>query len=460
MPKSLMLLTLILLILTVAPTIAQDPTVGESGVGDTYYPELGNTGYDVLHYTIELSVDVENNFIDGSTTLTAQTTQDLSTFNLDFYGLEISELLVDDSPANYARDDTELIITPTELLTDGEEFTVTVVYSGNPIPYPDPGVHHRDVGWLTFDAGMFVFDEPSGAMTWFPSNNHPTDKATFTFRITVSEPYAVAANGIPQEPVQNGNTTTYIFEASDPMATYLAAVNIAELQLITDEGPDGLPIYNYYPPDVPDRVIREFDTVPDMLAFYSDVFGPYPFESIGAVIMQDRRYSNAIENQTLINYGQNGVDQETIAHELVHQWFGNSVSVKTWQDMWLSEGFASYGEALWFGHSLGADQYDFIIARYYSVLSRSNYPPPTDPTANNIFNLTVYYRGALTLHALRVEVGDELFFDILRTYYDRYQYANASTADFIAVAEEVSEQDLTALFQAWLYDAELPPMPE
>ena len=460
MRKFLMLPTIIVLILTISPSFAQDPTIGDSGIGDPYYPELGNTGYDVLHYTIELNVDVEDNFIDGSTTITAQTTQDLTTFNLDFYGLEISDLSVDNVPATYTRDDTELIITPAEKMLTNTEFSVTVTYSGHPIPYPDPGVHHRNVGWLTFDAGMFVFDEPSGAMTWFPSNNHPTDKATFSFRITVPEPYVVAANGIPQEPIPNGDTTTYIFEASDPMATYLAAVNVAEFQLIRDEGPNGLPIYNYFPPDAPDRVIREFDIVPDMIAFYNDIFGLYPFESIGAVVMQDRRYSNAIENQTLITYGQNGVDQETIAHEMAHQWFGNSVSVETWQDMWLSEGFASYAEALWFEHSLGADQLDFIMSRYYSSLSRSNAPPPTDPTPDDIFNITVYYRGALTLHALRLAVGDEAFFDILRTYYERYQYANASTADFMAIAEEVSGQDLSALFEAWLYDAELPPMPE
>lgn len=459
MRRALMLLTLLLLILTISPIAAQDPSVGADGVGDSYYPQLGNTGYDVRHYTIELDVDVENNFIDGTTIIQAQATQDLTTFNLDLYGLSISQILVDDDPANYTRDGIELIITPEQTLTADQLFTITIAYSGNPEPFPDPGVHHRQVGWIEFDAGIFILDEPSGAMTWFPSNNHPTDKATFTFNITVDNPYVVAANGLLQETTDNGDTTTYHFEATDPMATYLAAVNISEFQVITNEGPDGLPIRNYFPLNAPNRIINEFDTTPDMIAFFSDIFGPYPFEAYGAVVLNDRRYSGAIENQTLSTFGQNGVDQEVIAHELVHQWFGDSISVKSWQDMWLNEGFATYGAALWFENQFGAEQLDFTMSSYYNSLSRRNHPPTADPTPEDIFNITVYYRGAWTLHALRLEVGDEVFFDILRTYYDRHQYGNASSADFIAVAEEISGQDLTDFFQAWLFDRELPPQP-
>jgi aminopeptidase N len=296
-------------------------------------------------------------------------------------------------------------------------------------------------------------------MTWFPCNNHPTDKATFSFYISVSEPYVVAANGILQDEIEDEDRTTYIFEASDPMATYLAAVNVAEFQLIIDEGPEGLPIHNYFPPDAPQRVISEFETVPDMIAFYSEIFGPYPFESIGVVVIPDSRYSGAIENQTLITFGLNAVGEEIIAHELVHQWFGDSVSVATWQDMWMSEGFATYGAALWLEHSQGHGAFEQTMASYYDALSFTTHPPPTDPTPEDIFGITVYYRGALALHALRLEVGDEAFFDILATYYDRYQYGYASTADFMAVAEAVSGRDLGELFQAWLFDAELPPMP-
>jgi aminopeptidase N len=421
-------------------------------LGDPYYPGQGNVGYDALHYTIDLTVDALNNTVAGTTTIDARATDNLSSFNLDLHGLQISEVTVDGSPAAFSRSADELTVEPPDLLSQGEVFTVIVTYSGVPEPVDDPGVPWADVGWLHFGDAIHVVSEPSGAMSWFPVNNHPTDKATYTFRVTVNEAYLVAANGLLTEEIDGGEMRTYVWEASDQMASYLAAIHIGHFDRVDATGPGGLPIRNFFPPDAAEWTTEPFARTAEMIEFYGDLFGPYPFEAYGAMVM-DVPFPGALENQTLSAFGEDAVDELTIAHELAHQWFGNSVSVASWPDIWLNEGFATYSEALWLEHSEGPGALEGMMAELYAVVQEFG---PDVPPANDLFHLSVYLRGALTLHALRLEVGDEAFFEILRTYYDRFEFRNASTFDFVAVAEEVAGRELDGLFDAWLYGAEMP----
>jgi aminopeptidase N len=433
--------------------------VGADGLGDSFYPQMGNGGYDALHYTIDLTVDVDSNTIAGTTTIEAQATQDLGAFNLDFLGLEIGDVLVNDTPADFGRDGSELTITPSDVLLEGDAFTVAVAYSGEPDPVDDPGVPFAQIGWVAYEPGVFVLSEPSGSMSWYPVNNHQTDKATYTFRITAPKPYAVAANGLLKEEIDNGDTTTYLWEASDPMASYLATVNIAEFDLVTKEGPDDLPIRNYFPPGIDKETVAPFSLTADMIEFYSSFLGPYPFEAYGVVVM-DTHFSAALENQTLSVFGLAAIDESVVAHELAHQWFGDSVSPAQWQDIWLNEGFATYFEVLWLEHTKGVEAANGLVSYWHEFLASEQTPAPADPPIEELFGTSVYLRGAWVLHALRLQVGDEVFFDILRTYYERFQYSHASTDDFIAVAEEVSGEDLGEFFDGWLFSDEIPPMPE
>jgi aminopeptidase N len=428
------------------------------GLGDSYYPQLGNSGYDVQHYHIDLEVDVADNVIAGATTIRAVATADLPTFNLDLLGLDIQSLTVDDQPADFTRDGHEVIITPSATLVTGTDFTVTVAYAGSPAPVNDPGVPFTTVGWKSYPDGIFTTSEPSGAMNWFPSNNHPLDKATFTFEITVDAPYIVAANGLLQDEIENADgTTTYIWEASDRMATYLAAVYISDFQIETETGPDGLPIRNYFPADASPAMMDVFDPTAAMIAYFSSILGPYPFEAYGVVVLDDNAFPAALENQTLSIFGRSSLNEGTVAHELLHQWLGNSVSLADWRDIWLNEGFATYFEGLWIEHSAGDAAFAAYIDALDSFMRSASLPPPGDPTVSGLFGASVYVRGALTLHALRQAVGDEPFFAILRAYYDRFQGGNVTTDDFIAVAEEISGQSLTGLFQTWLYAEAVPP---
>jgi aminopeptidase N len=460
-------------------TVTAQP--GAAGLGDPYDPLLGNGGYDAQHYTLDLTVDVDANTISGTVTMQALATQDLSTFNLDFIGFDISHVTLDGNPADYRRavdHSRELTVLLPEPVRSGELFTATVSYSGEPTPF-DTESTSFSIGWIHYEGGIFVASEPDGAASWYPVNDHPSDKATYTFLITVPEPYVVAANGRLQAVVDRGETNTYHWEAHDPVASYLVTVNIAEYVLQTGEGPNGLPIRNYFPPNLAQDAAHDFERTAEMIRFFNGLFGPFPFEAYGVAVIGEVPF--ALETQTLSVFSSATVtgkrEAETIvAHELAHQWFGDSVSPALWEDIWLNEGFATYAQELWIEHTEGSQAFEEDIRSLYNIVSgglwddlspterrarmAEEFPPPGAPSPAKLFNRSVYFRGALTLHALRLRVGDPVFFGILSMYHDRYRYGVATTADFVAIAQEVSGQELDALFQGWLYDEQVPDIPE
>ena len=444
-------------------------TPGASGLGDSLYPGFGNSGYDAQHYTLDLNVtDVATSTLIGKTTIDAKATQALSSFNLDFIGFTIDSITVNGQPATYSRIGQELTITPETPLGDDEAFTVEVAYQGAPTPIDSVAFTFSvPTGWVIVDDGNFVLSEPDGAANFYPVNDHPLDKAAYTFRITVPNDFEVAANGVLEQTIDNGSSTTFLFEARDPMVSYLTTVNIASgFRLETDEPVNGVPIRNYFAEGIPEELLKPFDLQPEMLAFFSETFGPYPFELYGAVVV-NAETGAALETQTLSIFGLDTLErdsiEETVAHELAHQWFGDSLALSDWRDIWLNESFATYSQGLWVEHSQGGkpaldswvtDQYNFIAEQFDSLVV------PGDPPADDLFNAAVYEWGALGLHALRLEVGDAAFFDTLQTYYDRYKGSNVTPQNLIEVAEEVSSSDLTALFDRWFYSEELASIPE
>ncbi|HEX2906488.1 MAG TPA: M1 family metallopeptidase [Phototrophicaceae bacterium] len=454
------------LILLVAVETAQAQESGADGIGDSLYPCMGNGGYDVQHYTLELRVDVMTNEIVGTTTLEAIATQDLSAFNLDFNPLTIDAIQVNDKSAEFDQNGRELTVIPAAALPAGETFVVAVTYQGNPTEtaFGD----EAEVVWRNDGDNIYAFEEPSAAWVWYPINDHPLDKATYTFRITVDAPYQVVMNGQLEDTIpQDDGTVTYIWQMDDPMASYLVTLNIVQDYVTqTAETAAGLPVMTYFPADKADDYEPIFARQAEMVEFFSDWFGPYPFESYGALVVE-APIDFALETQTLSVFDpETAADPEwgesVVAHELSHQWFGDNISVADWQDIWLNEGFATYAEALW---DVEAGNYDSMAEAaedWYAMLNEyeeGEITPPGSPTADDLFNDGVYLWGGLTLYALQLEVGDEAFFEILRTYVERYSGKNVTTADFIAVAEELSGADLEEFFEDWLYAETLPDLP-
>jgi len=460
-------------VLACAAPATQEPVVavdGALGIGDPYFPELGNGGYDVEHYDLTLDLDLESDEIRAEARLRAVAQESLASFSLDLYGLEVESVLVDGAPARFERPAPpadaaagakpgELVVRPATPLARAARFEVQVRYGGQPDLRPDPSVpFFPGVGWIRRESGVYVVSECIGASSWYPCNDHPRDKATYSFRVTVAKPFVVAANGILRELKEDGERRTFVFEARDPMATALVTLNVSTFGVIEAEGPRGIPIRIYHPADASEEELADFRRQPEVLEFLEARFGPYPFEAAGGVLTSES-LGGALECQTLPVYSR-GSGLGTIVHELAHQWFGDCVSVDLWQDIWLNEGFATYAGWLWDEHAGGAEAYRETVRRAYRSLRSRKVGSPFDPGVRSVFSTRVYTRGAMVLHGLRSEVGDEVFFRTLRTWVETRHDGNGSTADFERHASATAERDLAPFFQTWLHAEVTPEIPE
>ncbi|MBZ0305704.1 MAG: hypothetical protein K8I82_06515, partial [Anaerolineae bacterium] len=278
--RTYVVLTLIFLFL-MGTVSAQDS--GSPGVGDSLYPNFGNGGYDVKNYTLDLTVDMPSGEITfGLVTIDAVALQDLSSFNLDFIGFDLTTITVNDEEANFSRDGQELTITPAQILPQNTPFTVIVEYTGVPeaiesvaIPVP--------TGWVIDENRVFVISEPDGAANFYPVNDHPLDKAAYSFRITVPKPYEVAANGTLVESYEIGDSITYVFESPSEMASYLTTINIGDFDIQGEVASNGIPIRNYFAASLTPEQRAPFSRQGELMAFFSDLIAPYPFEVYGVV---------------------------------------------------------------------------------------------------------------------------------------------------------------------------------
>lgn len=448
---------------------------GSAGLGDPYDPAAGNGGYDVIHYDLDLDVDVATGALTGIATIEAVALEALSSFNLDLYDLEVSAVAVDDGAAAFSVDSGELTVVAA--VEPGSTFVVTIGYAGIAGQVASDSVLIPN-GWIRSQDGLFTVNEPDGAATWYPVNNHPSDKATYTISVTVDAPYVAVSNGLLDEKRTGGNASTFVYTSADPIASYLTLVAIGIFEEEPEAGPEGLPIRNYFSSDITDVERSYFARQADMIEFFAGLFGPYPFDSYGSVVV-DADLSAALETQTMSTFGRGvlKLGEAVVSHELAHQWFGNSLTPSSWQDIWLNEGFATYAQWMWAEHVDGPPALENKVREAYGAMSGLNlitegvspeqaaarvarqFPPPGSPPLDNLFNSSVYQRGALTLHALRLRIGEASFFELLRSYATTYRHQNVSTEDFISLAEEVSGQDLDDLFQAWLYAAVVPSIP-
>jgi aminopeptidase N len=438
---------------TTGPTTTPPPP---GPIGDPYFPELGSTGFDVEHYDLTMAVDPETGLIVSATVgITATAVTTLPEIRFDLVGLEVVAARLDGAPVPTRREGAKLVVDPPRPIGEGASFVIEVDYRGHPEPFFIPGFDTR-AGWVVTAEGIHVIAEPDGARTWFPANDHPTDKATFTFTVTVPEPFVAVANGTLVARTTDAGDTTSVWHMRHPMATYLATVVVGELEPVARASAGDVTIVDHLPSDLVGSPSGPLARSGEIIEFLETWFGPYPFSSYGHVVVPDLPF--ALETQTMTVIGRAAIDEATIVHEIAHQWFGNSVTPATWQDIWLSEGFASFGELLWIEHQRGSEAMLDEIRRRHTILAGRTYRPIADPGIDDMFGVAVYWRGALTLHALRTEIGDEAMRRVLTQYAERFADGNASTGDFIDVAEEVVGVDLADLFGMWLDRPELPPL--
>jgi aminopeptidase N len=437
---------------------------GPDDVPDDTFPGLGDPRIDVASYDVTVTADPGEEAIEGRVAIALRVLGDrpLASFTLDLRGPKISEAVVDDRDAAVSATGAEVTITPAAPLRPDRDVEVDLTYAGIPdqTSFPALGV---PVGWQPDDAGgWFTMSEPNGTSTWVPCNDHPIDKATW--RITLDTPKGVTglANGKLQGggPTTHGSRDRWVWQETEEMAPYLVFAAVGDYDLETREvGETGADGVFAFPPDLSEPKRQAFDATDDILDFFGSRFGAYPNDDAGAIVV-DVELGLALEVQTRPLFGLDGVQDGytwALAHELAHQWFGDAVTLADWRDLWLNEGFATYADWLWLDHHgdypLSASVDDAVNRFADSNLT------VRDPTAASTFDMVVYERGALTLHALRLEVGDQAFFRILKAWVRRFDGKSATTEDFVDLASEVAGRDLTDLFHRWLDETPQPELP-
>ncbi|WP_399036170.1 M1 family metallopeptidase [Streptomyces sp. ASQP_92] len=425
---------------------------GAAGVRDPLFPRLGNDGYDVQHYALDLDYDPGTGRLKGGVTIVAKAVEDLSAFDLDFAGMDVESATVDDEPAAVNRAGDELTLRPEEDLTRGETFTAYVRYSGRPRTITD--VDGSEEGWLRSPGGrVLALGEPTGSMTWFPSNNHPSDKATYDIRITVPDGLQAVSNGELVSRTVNGGRATFSWRTRDPMATYLATVAIGPYEIDQGRTGSGIPIYSAIDPEVRKQTADVVARLPEMIAWEEKEFGPYPFSSTGVIVAPAKASGYALETQNRPVLPLDHFDATTLVHELAHQWFGDSVTPATWRDMWLNEGFAQYTEWLW-SEDHGGPSAQQIFEGEYAKGDGDDiwaFPPAEPPTAADVSGRPVYVRGAMVVHKIREALGDERFHALVRDWVREHRHGNASTKDFVRFVDDEAGRRLTAVWDTWLY---------
>lgn len=638
----------------IVPLGAAGAATGNVGIGDPYYPSSGNPGYNVSHYDLDLSYAPDQDFLSGEAAISATAGGQLSSFNLDLDGLTVASVTVDGRAATFTRAGGELTVKPAVKIMKGAQFVVDVAYSGVPVPLDD-------AGFLATDDGALVVGQPRVASSWFPANDHPADKATYTISVAVPAGLQAVSNGRLVSETSVGASSVWVWQTDQPMASYLATIDVGEFDIhsytvdgvdyldaidpdlnspyaahseslfaytgaidnsynrlartitvdpgssefsfwinravergydfaiveiapagtddwttlpdedgiltqdtgyawcsdllgqhpqlvhylsgvgdapcaptgttgewwtatgassgweqwrfdlaaysgqdvdvaityvsdyavpvdgvsvddivvpgvgstsfeddgdIYDGWTDSWPVTAAGPPAVGDKIKASFAKQPEIIAALSSWFGPYPFDQAGGIVDDYTGLGFALENQTRPVYAKQfwtGADGDlVVVHELAHQWYGDSVALERWSDIWLNEGFASYAEWLWSedqGGVTAQQSFDW----YYGFVWAADDPfwkvKIGDPGPDNLFSTPVYYRGAMTLHALRTTIGDEAFFRVMQQWHADHENGNGTTKQFIALAEKVSGQKLAKFFRDWLYTGSQPSAP-
>ena len=409
---------------------------------------------DIIKYDLFIDIDAVNKSINAVAGITGVITdKTLTSIDLNFYeNLKITSLILNDNTIDIDHRGSRLRISEIQMISD--TFYISISYEGTPKSLGPIGFVFGEIKKRTL---VYTLNQPELASVWFPCNDIPSDKAMLEMKIRNSKDNISVSNGRLIAIEEDETHKTYHWKTLYSISTYLVALYSAPYEYYTDYlvmNNDTLEIQYYVMPEHLENAQKDFAVHNDMINYFSEVFGDYPFIKEKYGVAEFLWNFGAMEHQTITGIGYNFVSGNNFfryiyAHELAHQWWGNAIGVKSWDDIWLSEGFATYSEALFNEYKYGKDALrSTMLAKFDENFKGKLYKP------DDLFGSTVYDKGAWVLHMLRFEIGDSLFFEILRKYFEKYKYASASTKDFKTVCEDVSGKELSQFFDQWVFSGE------
>lgn len=431
-------------------------------MGDPYTPNSGDPRYAVRHYALDLSYTPRTNRLVGAAKLSIEVLEKTRALRVDLVGLRATKVRVNGATHRDVKQTSQALqLRFAAALPPGAAVTVDIDYAGSPAPRRS---HWGQIGWEELEEGALVAAQPTGSPTWFPCNDRVSDRARYDIRFTTDREFFVAATGVPGPVTSRAGKRTWTFTSSMPSPTYLIAIHV---------GP-----YTEFPLEIPlvsgarlgrlvtaraesKETLKAFAPLHAMTRTFEEWFGPYPQEDLTVVVVSEE-LEIPLESQGLITFGVNHAapsEQRLIAHELAHQWFGNSVSLSRWQDIWLNEGFCCYAEWIWSEESGGATIAQCAYEHHAQLMRQPQDLVLADPGAAALFDDRVYKRGALLLEALRRTMGAESFRELMRAWAVQHAHRAVRSQEFTSLAQSMSEVSLDRLWQEWLGQPELPALP-
>ncbi|MEV0947407.1 M1 family metallopeptidase [Rhodococcus sp. NPDC049939] len=427
---------------------------------DPYLPQNGNRGYRVSRYELDLTYKVQTNRLTGKATITTVTTEPRSRFTLDLASsLQVTRVVSNGSrETKWLHRNGKLIVTTAHKIPAGGALVLVVAYRGSPKPIPSMW---GEVGWEELTEGALVASQPNGAASWFPCDDHPSSKASYRISITTDSAYYTVANGALVSKRTRASQTTWVYEQTEPMSSYLATIQIGPYER-RSVGSGSVPLFAVTPRRLRSAFDVDFGRQPEMMDVFVRLFGPYPFAEY-TVVVTDDELEIPLEAQGISIFGANHCTgqrsyERLVAHELAHQWFGNSLTLGRWQDIWLHEGFACYAEWIWSENSGGPSAHELAVQAHRDLARKPQDLVVADPGPQLMFDDRIYKRGALTLHALRGKLGDESFFALLRQWTQTRRHSTVTVEQFTDLAAHYTDEPLRHFSDAWLVEKTLPPL--